>query len=169
MQPRELWLLGAALAAYFVLEAHDGGRPEQTWRLSRTGTSESVQFTVRSVTPHRRVQWTSPVPLNQLRGLSAESLSGPAGRVQFALVNEAGVLLCEGTIRFGQGSGAFTFRPDPDFGEQLRKLGYEMPDRDTAWDLAQHGVTLDFARRVRDSGIRANTRDLVRLRQHGID
>lgn len=168
MRPREVLFLAMAIAAYFALEAHDSP-PEQSWRLSRSRAPGSVRFAIKSVKPGRRVQWDSDVPLRALRGLSGDSLSRSSNHVQFALVRDAGALLCEGDVRFGSGAGVFRFQPDPDFNDQLRRLGYPEPDLDASWDLAVHNVTIDFARAVRDAGMRTDTRDLVRLRQHGID
>lgn len=167
MRPRELLLVAGAIAAYFALEAHEA--PGQTtWRMRRSSDPGMAKMEIE----HRRgfdtSKWISDVPWSSFKGLTREQAGGSLGKTQFALVRDAGALLCEGTVRFGTGSGAFLFKPDPDFAAELAKIGYPAPNEDELWQLVVHDVSLQFARAVRDAGMDASIDDLKRLRGHGV-
>jgi hypothetical protein len=167
MRPREWLLVAGAIAAYFAMEAHEA--PEQKmWRMRRSSDPGMAQMEIEHRRGFETSRWTSDAPWSSFKGLTREQAGGPLGKAQFALVRDAGALLCEGTVRFGSGWGAFVFKPDPDFAAELAKLGYSAPNEDELWQLAVHDVSGEFARAVRDAGMEASIGDLKRLRGHGV-
>lgn len=167
MRAREWLLIAASIAAYFVLEANEGPAAN-SWRLKRSSDPAMARLEIRHSRGFNHWQWGSDVPWSAIRGLTREQAGGQPGKVTFALVREAGALICEGTVRFGSGSGVFAFKADPDFAGELAKLGYARPTGDEVWWLAVHDVGLEFARSVREAGVAASLEELKKLRSHGV-
>jgi hypothetical protein len=108
------------------------------------------------------------VPLDNFRGFSLGMLASP-GPAKFEFVGDAGRLLCEGRFMMGTGSGSYTFVPDRAFAAALEQMGYDAPDDEQLFSMLVMDITHEFAREVHDSGLRASTRDLIRLKIHGVD
>lgn len=138
------------------------------------------------------------LPLASLAGLTADWLTGPDGDVRFRLVRDAGTFACEGRAGRGQGAGTFQFTPDPNFGTELAKRGYNAPSPtqqfqlavndvgyalldelhtqgytrpsiSTLVELGMHDVTLEYVRGLNALGYRVGDADrLIELRDHGV-
>jgi beta-lactamase regulating signal transducer with metallopeptidase domain len=116
---------------------------------------------------------------------------------EFALVRDAGTFYFvgdfEGSGRKLEGDGRFGFVPNEDFEdevdgnfddhellilaakdvgfeyiEKMEKIGYDRIDGDELVPLAIHGVSLDFAGEMRDSGYDVSLDKLVKFRIHGV-
>lgn len=137
------------------------------WTLRTTGNGDMLQFTVRRFKPGN--QWSSSftVPRSRFQGLSLDTLEhgGPA---KFDYVQDAGSLQCKGRFSWHGGSGDYIFVPNPQFVDALRGLGYISPDHEQQFQMLIAGVTLEFARAIKDAGLRATTAQLLDLRYHGV-
>lgn len=140
---------------------------DQQWRLKPSGSSDRVHFSIEISKPGSRWVNSSDFPLARFRGLSSSSLStrGPA---RFEFTGDAGRLICEGQFNGNGGSGGFTFQADPQFAQELQRLGYERPSAQDGLSMLTANVTLDFARKAKEAGISATTRELLDMRIHGI-
>jgi hypothetical protein len=150
-----------ALAVAAFLAAQDS---RQEWKLSRSSDPDMVRFKIERSRPGHRNSHSSDLPLADFQGLNMNA-SGP---VHFVYVQDAGTLLCEGRFLLGYGSGTFKVRSSPRFVAQLNDLGYESPGEDDIYTMIFSRVSLDFARGVRDAGLRASTRQLIEMRIHGL-
>jgi hypothetical protein len=159
-----LMIGGAILVAVVMAVAQEANKE---WKLKTTGTPDILRFTVRRFKPGSEWSSTRDVPRSHFRGLSIETLEhgGPA---KFEYVEDAGSLACTGRFSWTGGSGDYTFVPNPQFADEMHKLGYMAPDRDQQFSMMIMGVTLDFARGVKDAGLRASTEQLIDLRAHGV-
>jgi hypothetical protein len=164
---RKSWVLagaGAVLLASCVMTGHDG---RQEWKLSRR-EGKTIRLSIDRWKPGSHWQTSTDVPFDRFKGLTPESFDR-GGPVKFEYVQDAGRLICEGRISFGRGSGTFQFAPDPEFGAELKKLGYEAPTETQLFDMLLMGVTAELARVAKDAGLNATTRQLLDLRVHGVD
>ncbi len=144
-----------------------GQESEQSWKLRPTGNPDSVQFTVKRFHPGSMWTWSVDVPLSRFHNLSGNVLQH-GGRAEFEYLTDAGKLLCKGAFSFRSGAGTYTFVPSAEFGAELRNLGYGTPSPDQAWSMMLSNLSLDYARVVRDAGLRASTGQLLDLHNHGV-
>jgi hypothetical protein len=144
-----------------------GQEPRQSWKMRPTGNPDTVFFTVHRYHPGN--SWTSSfdAPLARFRDLPANVLEH-GGRAQFEYVAEAGKLVCKGSFSWNSGAGGFEFVPSSTFSSDLRELGYDSPSQDQLFDFMMSGVSLSFARAVRDAGVHATTAQLLDLRHRGV-
>ena len=160
----KLLVWGAILVAVVMAVAQEANKE---WVIRRTGQPDILQFTVRRIRPGSRWSSTQDVPRSRFQGLSIDTLEhgGPA---KFQYVQDAGTLQCTGRFSWTGGSGEYTFVPSPQFAAALRGMGYATPDDEQQFSMMVMDVSLDFARGVKDAGLRASTEDLIRLRSHGV-
>jgi len=151
---------GAILLGALVLPGQNAARE---WHLIRHGGNE-VRFTVKHSSPGHSFVSSFDAPLDRFRGLNI--VNGPA---KFEYVQDAGRLVCEGRFLLGAGTGSFTAVLDPDFAATLQRLGYDPPNDDQAFDMLLSGFSLEFARAAKEAGLHASIRDLLDMRNHGID
>lgn len=154
-------VVGAIVLAALIAPGQDA---RQEWKLTRSDTPDMVHFRVERSQRSNHSSHSSDVPLANFRGLSLDR-SGPA---TFQYVHDAGSLQCTGRFSFGAGSGTFTVTPNPQFSADLTSLGYAAPDDEQLFTMMLTNVNLEFARGVRDAGLRASTSQLIELRIHGV-
>jgi len=137
------------------------------WRMTPSLSVNHVHFTVRHSNGFNN--WTNgrDVPVDNLRGFSLSMLASP-GSAKFEYVGDAGRLLCEGRFLLGAGSGSYTFAGDPAFVSALQQMGYDTPDDEQLLSMLMMDINRAFARDIRDSGLRASSRDLIALKIHGV-
>ena len=157
----ETWIVIAAVLLAALLAGQD---VRDEWKLTRGDSADMVHFRIEHASKGSKWSQSNDLPLANFRGLNP-SQSGPA---KFEYVEDAGTLLCQGRFSFGAGSGTYTFQPNPKFTAELTQLGYDAPTEAQSFSLLLMHVTLDFARGVRDAGVRATTAQLIELRIHGI-
>jgi hypothetical protein len=172
MRASEIALILGASALFFFIEAQN--RPDhQEWGLKRAGTEGKAHLTldVSRNRPGSRSRWrnSQDVSWSTIRGLKAEDLDRFSGAVKFDIVRDAGALHCEGRASVGRASGKFLFEPDPGFSKKLGDMGYFPPSEDQLFSMMMSDLTLEFARLVADAGMRASTKELLDLRNHGVD
>jgi len=157
-------IVGVMAAATLLAFSEDWGAQ---WRITPSLSVNKVHFTVRALNRHGEWSNSRDVPIEKFRGFSLSMLASP-GPAKFEYVADAGRLICEGRFLVGTGSGAYTFTGDPAFVSALQKMGYDMPDDDQLFSMLMMDITHDFAREIRDAGLRASINDLLQLRMHGI-
>ena len=159
-----LAILGVMAAATLLAFSEDWNAQ---WRITPSLSVDQVHFTVRHSNIHGNWSNSRDVPLENFRGFSLAMLASP-GAAKFEYVADAGRLLCEGRFLVGTGSGSYTFTRDPAFVSALQQMGYDTPDDEQLFSMLMMDINRAFAREIRESGLRASTSDLIRLRIHGI-
>ena len=157
----ESWIVVAAVLLAAMLAAQE---VRNEWTLTRSDSPDMVRFKIEHSSRGNKWVHSTDVPLTNFRGLQPSN-SGPA---KFEYIDDAGSLLCQGRFSFGAGSGTYVLQPNPKFSAALVELGYAAPTESQTFSLLLNHVTLDFARGVRDAGLRASTGQLIELRNHGI-
>jgi hypothetical protein len=154
-------VMAAATLLAFTEDRHAG------WQLRPSLSLNQVHFVVRHSNGFDN--WISgrDVPIDSFRGFSLSMLASP-GSAKFEYVADAGRLLCEGRFLMGTGSGTYTFVPDPAFALALQQMGYDTPDDEQLFSMLRMDIHREFAREIRDAGLRASINDLLQLRIHGI-
>jgi len=144
------------------------GDPEAQWRITPALSTSKVFLTIRRTNGFDN--WTSRniVDVDRFRGFSLAMLASP-GPAKFEYVAEAGRLICEGTFSVGTASGSYKFVPDPAFVAALQQMGYDAPDEEQLFAMLAMDIGLNFAREIRDAGLRASSNDLIQLVTHGVD
>jgi hypothetical protein len=155
----------AVMAAATLLAFAENG--EAQWRITPSLSVDKVHFMVRHSTLDGNWVNSRDVPLDRFRGFSLAMLAAP-GPAKFEYVADAGRLLCEGRFLVGTGSGTYTFSANPAFVAALQQMGYDTPDDDQLLSMLMMDIDRAFAREIRDAGLRANVRDLIQLRIHGV-
>jgi hypothetical protein len=91
------------------------------------------------------------------------------GLVHFNIVRAAGTISCTEYFKRGQGSGTFSFQPNPEFPREMSTLGYNDLDEEMIFRMALGDVNPQFVRDIRavDSG-RISAYQLVELRQNHV-
>lgn len=167
MRSTELYIIAGATAAFFLLNAQnlvfDSG-----WRIDRSKQAGHVRLTVNVVDQFQRSSMSNDVPLSRFEGLTAETLSGLREDIRFAYVRDAGKLLCRGHLRFGNGSGEFTFEPNTAFADEIARLGFGVPEQHALMRAFMEGLSLDFARAMNKAGVHASFDQLLMLSGRGV-
>lgn len=159
-----LVILGVMATATLLAFADDW---DAQWRITPSLSVNKVHLTLRHSDTFGNSVQSRDVPLNKFRGLSLSMLASP-GPAKFEYVADAGRLICEGRFLVGTGSGSYTFVADRGFVTALQQMGYDTPDDDQLLSMLMMDIDRDFAREIRDSGLRASSGDLIRLRIHGV-
>lgn len=121
---------------------------DQEWRLKRGSDPGRVHFSIERTKPGNRWMNSSDVPLDRFRGLSLQALAN-GGPAKFEYVRDAGRLVCEGQFTGGRGIGTFQFIPNPQYGPELQRLGYDLPNENQLFSMLMSDVSLEFARGVK--------------------
>jgi len=99
--------------ALMIVLLASGQGSSQEWSIRRSRMTDHVQFRVERYKPGSHWSNSNDVPLDRFRGLTEAMSHG--GRAQFEYVQDAGRLVCEGRFFLGEGTGKFTFAPNPEF------------------------------------------------------
>ena len=137
------------------------------WELRPSLSLNQAHFVVRHSNGFDNSVSGRDVPLDRFRGFSLSMLASP-GPAKFEYVADAGRLICEGRFLVGIGSGSYTFTADPAFVSVLRQMGYDVPDDEQLFSMLVMDINREFAREIRDSGLRASSQDLIKLKIHGV-
>lgn len=109
------------------------------------------------------------LPFEQLIGLTREQASSTGSPVQFQLKRDAGTFNFEGWFKAGNGSGHFTFTPNPSFAAELSKQGLGKPTDKQLFRLAMQDVGFPLINELRAQGYDlASVEQLVRMGEHGV-
>lgn len=157
-------IVGVMAAATLLAFSEDWGAQ---WRITPSLSVNKVHLTVRALNRHGEWSNSRDVPLDRFRGFSLSMLASP-GPAKFEYVADAGRLICEGRFLLGTGSGSYTFAADQAFVAALQKMGYDAPDDDQLFSMLMMDINREFAREIRDAGLRASSQDLISLKMHGV-
>jgi hypothetical protein len=159
--------------SFLIVQASDDPKTFQgRWSINNWTPGDSLQLTMKVHSGTTRWEWGSSQPIADLHGLTLDQLHAARTPVRFTLERDAGTFAFEGTVTLGVGSGDFRFAADPTFKAKLGALGYDVVDQDDAsiMMMAVRDISIAYAGEVKRSGLRGVTvRDLVRLRDHGVD
>jgi len=126
-----------------------------SWTASINNDPEQLGF---SLDMGRHNQNGSLFNRSDFTGLStAQVMSGSRVPVEFELKREAGTIQFEGTFRSGHGAGEFTFVPNRDYPEGLRRLGVSWNgkrgnDDEDLFALTIFDVSTEFIRSMQAIG-----------------
>jgi hypothetical protein len=159
--------------SFLIAQARDDPKTlEGRWSINNWTPGDSLLLTMKYHAGTTRWEWGSSQPIADLHGLAREQLHAARASVKFTLERDAGTFAFEGAVTLGVGSGDFRFAADPTFKAKLGALGYDVAGEDDAsiMMMAVRNISLAYAGEVKRSGLRgAEVRDLVRLRDHGVD
>lgn len=117
----------------------------------------------------RMRQASEDFEISSLKGIDAGQLRVADGKVRFTIEREPGSFRMDGMLREGQGGGTFLFAPNPAFLRHLHEAGVDAGDEAILFDLAMNGFTLDDARKLRQAGLGSlSAADLLQLKEHGV-
>ena len=170
MKPWEMTLIAGATLLFFTLNAQVS--EGQEWTLRKSDSANMVNLRL-EVNQKRGLGWSrsshsTDIPWSSIEGLKPGQLDTGSTNAKFAIVRDAGRFVCEGITGLGRGTGSFRFEASPTYAERLRQLGYTSPDSEQVFSMAMHDISLEFAKYVRDTGLRASTKELIELRIHGV-
>jgi hypothetical protein len=161
------------VGSLLIAQASDGPKTFQgQWRLNNWMPGDSLQLTMKYHAQSTRWEWGSSQPIADLHGLTLDQLHAARTTVRFTLERDAGTFVFEGTVTLGVGSGNYRFVADPTFKAKLGALGYDVAGEDdvSIMMMAVRDISIAYAGEVKRSGLRdVAVRDLVRLRDHGVD
>lgn len=139
------------------------------WMIDGPAVDGKVQLTLHGRRDHGSFTNSSALPLDALRGLAPAALASAGGPVRFEIVRDAGTLACQGYFNNGDGSGSFTFSPNPRFVSEMQAQGFQDLTPDTVFAMAVHDVSLAWVRELRGLGLnQLNTHQLLAMRIHGV-
>lgn len=159
-----LVILGVMAAATLLAFADDW---DAQWRMTPSLSVNKVHFTIRHSNGLDNSIHGRDVPLDNFRGFSLSMLASP-GPAKFEYVGDAGRLICEGRFLVGTGSGSYTFAADRAFVTAMQQMGYDTPDDEQLFSMLILDINREFAREIRDFGLRASSQDLIGLKIHGV-
>jgi hypothetical protein len=183
-------LIGLALSPLIALGAVDNG----SWGLAPAEQGK-LQFSLRGANGSHHFDTSSDWRVADLRGL--DWATAARHDVHFTVVRDAGTIDCQGFVQEQRGAGLFTFKPNPQYVQEMHKLGYSFRDEelfsaatfDVSFEFVRalkalavqgldadklmafriHGVTPEFVRDLRAEGLKATDADkLIAFRIHGV-
>jgi hypothetical protein len=133
-------------------------------------SAASLRVTIRY--DHRYGGWSSSSSLispTQFAGLSAQQIASEGSSVKFQIVRDAGTFNCEGWFARGSGSGHFEFAANPQFAQELKRLGIGSPCEDQQFSFAVENVDLALIHELKEEGYPTPSLDqLVTIGEHGV-
>jgi hypothetical protein len=156
-------IVGCLLLTVFAV----GQETRQEWQMRESGRADKVHFSFDRYKGRNHSSWGTDVSRDRFRGLPATILDR-GGAATFEYVTDAGSLVCKGSFSWGRGSGTFTFKPDPKFTAELKKLGYDEPTTEQQLRMTFSDVSLEFAREIKTPGFSTSTQQLINLTDHGV-
>jgi hypothetical protein len=106
---------------------------------------------------------------DQLSGLTREQAMSSGTTVKFQLKRDAGTFNFEGWFKEGNGSGHFTFSPNPGFAAELNRMGLGTPSPEQQHSLALHDIGFGLINELKAQGYEQPTLDqLVKMGEHGV-
>jgi beta-lactamase regulating signal transducer with metallopeptidase domain len=144
-----------------------GWTPE--WKIDRSRSRSSGEVHLSVGYKQGGSEWidSTDVPVSRFKDFSLAMLD-KSGPIKFGYVLPAGELICEGNVSNGRAYGTFTVTANPEFMSAVRKLGYPEPDDRDVASLVINGITLEFARDVKSTGLNLTLGELGELSSHDV-
>jgi len=132
-------------------------------------TEGMVRLTIQRTSATSNMNSSSPVAVNQLRGLTRGQLDSSGVVARFELPRDAGTFRFEGYLQHGSGGGTFTFSPNPNFAAEMGALGFSGLTDEKTFMMAVHDVSAAWVREMNALGIRPESSDqLITMRIHNV-
>ena len=183
-------LIGLALCPPIAFGAIDSG----SWSLAAAEQGK-VQFSLARSGAGHHSETSSPWQLAELHGL--DWATAAKHDVHFTIARDAGTIDCNGVVEDERGGGLFTFKPNPQYLQEMQQQGFSFKDDQlfsaTVFDVSVefvralkglsvqgldagkllafriHGVSPEFVRDLRAAGVQATEADrLIAYRIHGV-
>ena len=171
--------IAVALMLVFASAAQAQNALSGTWSVQRWSDPGTVQFSVRYDSDHDHSDWSRDIPMSALAGLTRDQLQSAGENVRFD------VFVCMPSTSYSNALASRGMsRPDEAqqlrmamanvtiaFIDMLRRNSNAIKYRPTPEELIRlrdHGVTLDFVKRVKDHGYNATVEQLIHMRDAGI-
>jgi hypothetical protein len=139
------------------------------WTIVGPVIRDHVQLETRRTSSKGTMSSSSPVPMNQLRGLTQAQLESTGTVVRFDVVRDAGTLQFQGYVQNSSGGGTFSFSPNLNFEGEMRSLGYAGLTEEKLFVFAMHDISTAYVREMNALGIRPESTDqLVTMRIHNV-
>jgi hypothetical protein len=169
-------VVGAASATMYGLapaKSADGLEPrEGQWRIGAQHGDGRVEFQLerrwREESGTGSWSHTCEIRPGELEGITPEQWSDAETPVSFAIERDAGVFRADGRLERGQGSGRFTFEPDPGFLAELQQLGFRGTAQEDLERLCIHDVSLEWLQSFGRQTRAYSLDDMLRFRRHEI-
>jgi hypothetical protein len=137
-----------------------------SWTLSSAEQQGTVQFSLQGANGGHHFNSSSDWQLADLRGL--DWTTAAKHDVHFTIARDAGTIDAEGFVQDQRGAGLFTFKPNPQYQQDMSKWGYSFEDKDL-FSAAVFDVSLEFVRALKGLGIRGlDAGKLLAFRIHGV-
>jgi hypothetical protein len=155
-------LAALALFPLIALGAVENG----SWSLGPVDQPGKVQFTLQGSNGEHHFDTSSAWQLADLKGLD---WAGAAKHdVHFTITRDAGTIDCQGFVKEQRGAGLFTFRPNPQYLQEMSKLGYSFEDREL-FSAAIFDVSFEFVRAMKSAAVRGlDAGKFLAFRIHGV-
>lgn len=109
------------------------------------------------------------LPLSELKGITAQTISSAKANVTFNIVRESGTFACEGFFHDGKGAGFWTFTPSQSFALAMRSRGYTNLTDEDLLRAAMHNLTTKYIEDLKSVGYdRLEFQQLLRAARHEI-
>ena len=155
-------LLGLALCPLIAL---GGAVDSGSWSLAAADQGK-VQFSLRGSKGSHHFDTSSDWQLTDLRGL--DWTTPGKHDVHFSVVRDAGTIDCLGFVQEQRGAGLFTFKPNPQYIQEMQKLGYTFQE-DQLFSAASFDISFEFARSFKALGVQGlEAEKLMAFRIHGV-
>lgn len=139
------------------------------WNVEGSGPTTLVKLQLQRSRKGGNWSHGFPVPIDELKGLTAALAESSGGPVRFELVRDAGSFAFEGSFVAGDGAGHFSFTPSAAYRDELRKMGYGSPSPSEAFTLATHDVSRAFIRDLAGLGYtKLALEELMSMAIHGV-
>jgi hypothetical protein len=151
-----------ALLPFTALGAIENG----SWTLSSAEQPGTVQFSLQGANGGHHFNSSSDWQLVDLRGL--DWTTAAKHDVHFTIARDAGTIDGQGFVQDQRGAGLFTFKSNPQYQQDMSKLGYSFEDKDL-FSAAVFDVSLEFVRALKSLGVRGlDAGKLLAFRIHGV-
>jgi hypothetical protein len=155
-----------AILALLPLAALGGAIENGTWELSPGEQPGTVQFSLQGGNGGHHFNTSSDRQLADFRGL--DWTTAAKHDVHFTIARDAGTIDGQGFLQDQRGAGLFTFKSNPQYQQEMSKLGYSIEEKDL-FAAAIFDVSLEFARALKALAVRGlDAGKLLAFRIHGV-
>ncbi len=155
-----------AILALLPLAALAGAIENGTWELSPGEQPGTVQFSLQGGNGGHHFNTSSDRQLADFRGL--DWTTAAKHDVHFTIARDAGTIDGQGFLQDQRGAGLFTFKSNPQYQQEMSKLGYSIEEKDL-FAAAIFDVSLEFARALKALAVRGlDAGKLLAFRIHGV-
>lgn len=109
------------------------------------------------------------IALSEFQGLTVDAITSAKKNVNFSIVREAGIFVCEGYFNRGRGVGFWTLTPNEKFVSAMRARGYDNLTEQDLLSAALNNLTTGFIEELKTAGYEQLTfQELRRAQTHDL-